>query len=90
MRPNEDAASKLQKDGVELQICRDCGYSQNIGYQVRKLTLVINFENDFSLPFREFVNKTATRLIDTYDLHSTKVLEIASGAMTTNYGKHVK
>jgi SAM-dependent methyltransferase len=66
---------------VVLGFCKTCGFISNIAFDPCKLdySSLAPEEQGFSATFNAFAQKLAMRLIQTYNLHNKRILEIGCG-----------
>ena len=76
----QDALNAPRGD-IELAYCRNCGHTFNRLFQDELTEYSENYENSlhFSPTFQDYAKSLATKLIDSYDLHDKKIIEIGCG-----------
>jgi len=79
--PTSKKALDAPKGNIQLGFCRDCGHVFNLQFDDAALNYDGEYENSlhFSPRFRQYAVRLAKRLIDTYDLHNKKLIEIGCG-----------
>jgi SAM-dependent methyltransferase len=76
----EEAVGILRGD-VRLAFCGSCGFIFNAAFDPSKLgdSSLAPEEQGFSTTFNAFVQRLAKQLIENYDLHNKRILEIGCG-----------
>ena len=66
---------------ISLGFCEDCGFISNVAFEpsVRDYSPIYEDQQCFSSTFNVFAQNLAKRLVEKYDLHSKKILEIGCG-----------
>ena len=66
---------------VFLGFCNSCGFISNVAFEPKKIdySSLAPEEQGSSATFNAFANRLAKRLIETYDIHEKKILEIGCG-----------
>jgi len=79
--PNREDAIRARRGDIRLTFCRECGHIYNSAFDPERLTYTANYDNSlhFSPRFQEYARDLAARLVETYDLHKKKVVEIGCG-----------
>lgn len=78
---SEQQARNFPTGNMTLGFCNNCGFIFNIDYDVSKVDYSSTYEDQqcFSPTFNLFAEKLAKRLINKYELHEKKILEIGCG-----------
>jgi SAM-dependent methyltransferase len=81
LMPDRDTALNYPKGDIALAFCRACGFISNAAFNSRVHEYSSRYEETqgFSPTFNAFANRLATGLIDRYDLHKKKIIEIGCG-----------
>ncbi len=78
--PTAEAARQAPTTDIRLTFCPHCHYMGNEAYEAAKVTHARNdFSLEFSPSFRAFTRGLAQQLINDYDLHGARVLDIGCG-----------
>ncbi len=79
--PSREDALNAPKGDIELNLCNTCGYIFNAVFDSNRMNYSQKYDNSlyFSGRFQEYSNSVAKRLIEKYDLHNKKIIEIGSG-----------
>lgn len=66
---------------IDLLFCKDCGHLFNGSFDARKIDYSLEYENSlhYSSRFQEYAEALARDLVDRYNLHGKKIVEIACG-----------
>ena len=66
---------------IHLALCRNCGFVSNVAFDPSLHDYSEEYEatQSYSPTFNKFNTELAQRLIDTYDLHEKKIIEIGCG-----------
>lgn len=77
----EQQAVNFPTGDVVLGVCKNCGFIFNSAYDLSKVDYSSVYEDQqcFSKTFNDFAQNLAQRLVDKYDLHDKKILEIGCG-----------
>jgi len=97
MFSNHEDAVSFPRGDVLLGFCNACGFISNVAFDASKLdySSLAPEEQGFSATFTAYVQKLATRLIQTHDLNKKQISEIGCGRgdflallceMGNNYG----
>ena len=80
MRSRQEALAVQQGD-ISLGFCDDCGFIGNFDFQEDLLDYAAEYESTqaYSSQFNVFHQQLAEQLIDRYDLHNKKIVEIGCG-----------
>jgi SAM-dependent methyltransferase len=81
MLATEEEAREFPRGDVELALCERCGFIGNIAYDPAHQAYSPKYEDQqsFSPTFNAFAKELASRLIDKYDLHGKRIVEIGCG-----------
>lgn len=81
LRLSAEEAVRVSRGDVVLGFCRDCGMIYNVQFDPALLEYDDSYDNSlrFSATFRDYAEGLAHRLIDTYDLRNSDIVEIGSG-----------
>jgi 2-polyprenyl-3-methyl-5-hydroxy-6-metoxy-1,4-benzoquinol methylase len=76
----EDALAAPRGD-VRLVFCETCGHVFNQAFNPEQVKYDVEYENSlhFSPHFQSYATRLANYLVDRYDLHDKKIIEIGSG-----------
>jgi SAM-dependent methyltransferase len=79
--PTAEEAADAPRGDIVLTYCRQCGHIFNSAHDSSKMKYSRVYENSlhYSPRFQEYASSLAKRLVETYDLHSKRVLEIGCG-----------
>lgn len=74
-------ALNAPRGAIELAYCRKCGHTFNKLFQPELIEYTKNYENSlhFSPTFQGYAESLANQLIEKYDLHDKKIIEIGCG-----------
>jgi SAM-dependent methyltransferase len=74
-------ATNFARGDLILGFCENCGFISNLVFDPIKLDYrsLVPEEQGFSSTFRAFAQTVATRLIENYDLHGKRIMEIGCG-----------
>jgi len=73
-------AKSAPRGGIELMLCNNCGYVENIGYEQKKVGFDdYDFSLSFSPLFSDFIDQLTGELIEKHELWGKSVLEIGCG-----------
>ncbi len=74
-------ALNYPKGNIHLALCRNCGFISNVAFDPSLHDYSEEYEatQSYSPTFNKFNTELAQRLIDTYDLHDKRVIEIGCG-----------
>ncbi len=78
----EAEAQQIPRGDLSLAFCNRCGLIFNTAFDPHRLDYTGQYENSlhFSQVFEDYANSLANRLIETYKLRNTNVVEIACGS----------
>jgi hypothetical protein len=78
---SEHQAQDFPRGDITLGFCNNCGFIFNLTYDVFKVDYSSTYEDQqcFSPTFNLFAEKITNRLINEFDLHNKKILEIGCG-----------
>jgi len=78
---SRNEAIEYPKGDVILAFCQNCGFISNIAFDVRLQEYSPRYEGTqaFSPTFNSFQKKIANRLIERFDLHEKKIIEVGCG-----------
>jgi SAM-dependent methyltransferase len=78
---SREEAINFPKGNISLGMCECCGFISNIDFDPGLLRYSPDCEESqgFSKTYNEFAHRTAAHLIERYDLHRKKVIEIGCG-----------
>ena len=78
---NEQQALNFPRGNVVLGFCRNCGFISNVAFDPLKVgySSVYEDQQSFSSTFNTFAQNLATKLIEKYNLHDKRILEIGCG-----------
>ena len=81
MFSNHQEAVNFPRGDVILGFCRSCGFISNVAFNPSKIdySSLAPEEQGFSGTFSAFIQRLATRLIQTHDLYNKHILEIGCG-----------
>ena len=81
LMPTREVAVGYPKGDIALAWCRACGFVSNTLFDARVHEYSMQYEETqgFSATFRAFHERLADSLIEKYDLHGKKVVEIGCG-----------
>ena len=76
-----DGARTAYRGDLELEFCESCGFIWNAAYDAELVTYDTAYEAslDHSPAFVDYVSSLAERLVERYDLHDRRVVEIGCG-----------
>ncbi len=76
-----DGARNAPRGDLALAFCDGCGFIWNVAYDAAIVAYDTDYENslDHSPAFIEYVDGLAERLVERYDLHAQRVVEIGCG-----------
>lgn len=79
--PTEKAARGVALGRIELGFCRDCGHVFNMAFDGSKLQYSPEYENSLhcSGMFQRYADDLVKRLVERYDLHEKRVMEVGCG-----------
>lgn len=79
--PSRDLALAAPKGDISLMFCKDCGHLFNGTFDAQKIEYGADYDNSlhYSGKFREYAESLARDLVQRYDLHGKKIIEIACG-----------
>jgi SAM-dependent methyltransferase len=93
--PTRETALNFPKGNISLGFCRNCGFISNVAFDPGLLEYSSSCEESqgFSETFNAFAHRTATYLIEKYDLYNKNILEIGCGkgeflTLLCNIGKN--
>jgi SAM-dependent methyltransferase len=80
-QPDRESALNVSMGDISLIFCRDCSHLCNQDFDPALIEYAPGYEAalDFSPKFREYADALAQSLIDRFDLHEKKVIEVACG-----------
>ena len=75
-------ALRVPKGDLEMRCCRDCGHVYNAAFSSRETQYSSDYENSlfFSQTYSTYASSLATELIERFDLHGKRVVEIGCGS----------
>ncbi len=78
---SREEALAVPRAGICLAVCRSCGFICNTKFDSSRIDYDQSYENalEFSPRFREYAERLANRLIETYGVRGKHVIEIACG-----------
>jgi len=78
---SKEEALNAAKGDIDLAFCSNCGFITNTAFKSSSLDYSLPYENQqaFSPTFNAFSKSLAEKLVDKYDLHNKKILEIGCG-----------
>lgn len=80
MYDSHSGAKSAPQGGIELILCKDCGYIENIGYEDKKVGFdEYDFSLSFSPLFSNFIDQLTEELIEKHELWGKSVLEVGCG-----------
>jgi SAM-dependent methyltransferase len=81
MLATEQEALEFPRGDVELALCETCGFIGNVAYDPSHQAYSPKYEDQqsFSPTFNAFAKELASKLIDKYDLHGKRIVEIGCG-----------
>lgn len=81
LMPSRDYAVSYPKGDIALGFCKDCGFVSNTLFNpsVHEYSTQYEETQGFSPTFREFHERLAMQLIEKFDLHGKRVVEIGCG-----------
>lgn len=76
-----EEALNYPKGDIQLGFCPECGFISNVAFDQKLTEYSGRYEETqgFSETFNKFHKKLASRLIDDYELHGKKIIEIGCG-----------
>jgi 2-polyprenyl-3-methyl-5-hydroxy-6-metoxy-1,4-benzoquinol methylase len=76
-----EEAAAIPRGEIHLAFCEDCGHVFNLAFDPDKMVYDAQYENSlhFSARFQEYAEGLANYLINQYNLHDKKIIEIGSG-----------
>lgn len=76
-----EEAVRFPRGGLALGFCKRCGFIHNVEFDPSLVTYSANCEESqaFSPTFSAFARELAEELIDKYDLHNKRIIEIGCG-----------
>jgi SAM-dependent methyltransferase len=79
--PTKETARNCAKGPIELGFCQHCGFIWNLAFDPSRLEYSQAYDNSlhFSPCYSEYAQSTASQLIDRYDLHHKRIVEIGCG-----------
>ncbi|MGR9115419.1 MAG: class I SAM-dependent methyltransferase [Gammaproteobacteria bacterium] len=79
--PFRESALTAPKGDISLMFCQDCGHLFNGTFDAQKIAYSAEYDNSlhYSGRFREYAESLARDLVERYDLHGKKIVEIACG-----------
>jgi SAM-dependent methyltransferase len=77
----EQEALDFPRGNVVLGFCKSCGFVSNMAFDCSKVNYSSVYEDQqsFSATFNKFAENLAKRLVEKYQLHNKKILEIGCG-----------
>ncbi len=80
--PDSESAKAAPRGDMLLSFCHRCGFVFNSAYDPEKLDYQPGYECSLhhSPIHREFLEQTADRLIESYDLHGKDIVEVGCGS----------
>lgn len=78
---SRELALAAPKGDINLMFCKDCGHLFNGTFDVRKIAYGVEYDNSlhYSGKFQDYAESLARDLVERYDLHGKKIVEIACG-----------
>jgi hypothetical protein len=78
---DRDAALDCARGEIRLGLCRDCGFAFNLAFDPALLTYAGHYDNSQACSgvFSSYMEGLARELVERWDLHGKRVLEIGSG-----------
>lgn len=78
---NFESAVNTARGNIRLAFCDQCGHIFNAAFDPARMEYGQDYENSlhFSPRFQAYADSLAGQLIDRYDLHHKKIIEIGSG-----------
>lgn len=79
--PTAEAARQCPKGFIDLHYCSQCGHVYNAAFDPALVTYSEEYDNSLyhSPRFREYTRTLARRLVERYDLHGKRIVEIGCG-----------
>lgn len=79
--PTEEAARSVASGRIRLGSCRACGHIFNLAFDASKLHYSPEYENSLhcSGMFQRYADELVHQLVERYDLHQKRVLEVGCG-----------
>lgn len=79
--PNREDALGCKKGDLRIYFCEKCGYVWNAGFEPDRLEYSQAYDNNLhhSATYAQYAKNTAQHLINRYQLHGKKVIEIGCG-----------
>lgn len=76
-----DEALGIPRSEIILVLCEDCEHIFNYAFDLNLMEYTQKYENSlhFSPYFQDYAKELADRLINTYDLHGKRIIEIGCG-----------
>lgn len=81
LHDTRDAAVTADRGDIELGFCAECGMIYNIAFDIERVRYAVGYENSLhgSPRFQAYAEALADRLIETFSLRNSEVLEIGGG-----------
>ena len=81
LMPTREIAVNFPRLDIELAVCTSCGFISNVIFNPSLHSYSADYEETqgFSATFREFHKHLAISLIDKFDLHGKRIIEIGCG-----------
>ncbi len=78
MLDTAEAASAFARDDLELAVCGDCGFLTNRKFNPKWSAYAPEYEDQqsFSPTFNSFAGRLAQDLVERYDLHGKRIVEV--------------
>jgi len=79
--PSRMQAEMAPRGGIDLLFCSGCGHVFNSLFDPSKIEYIGDYQNalHYSPRFRQFSNQLAARLVKTYQLYKSSIVEIGCG-----------
>lgn len=79
--PSIDSALAAPTGDISLMFCQGCGHLFNGTFDAEKIEYGAEYDNSlhYSGKFREYAESLARELVERFDLHDKKIIEIACG-----------
>ncbi|MDY6938750.1 MAG: methyltransferase domain-containing protein [Cyanobacteriota bacterium] len=78
---DRDEALNCPKGDIRLAFCSECGFITNVAFDPDRLEYTQEYENSlhYSPRFQEYADSLARTLVERFDLHEKKIVEIGCG-----------
>lgn len=79
--PTVAEAQDCARGDLNLAVCPDCGFVENVTFDEKLLEYDATYENalHFSGVYRDYARREAEELIRRYDLHGKKIIDVGCG-----------